>query len=144
MKKIAFAVCISFTSGCASLPQIFKHSYARSNYVAPEVNHVEAGKIARDMAKFLAAQLPPARTTIEIDPAGTSFHDILFTELVWRGFGVVEHPEDDSVRLRYFVTTLDTGIVVRMRYNDQVAGRFYNRSRGQLFANVYVVREAGK
>lgn len=144
MKKVALMVCLSLTSGCATFPQVFKQTSARSNYVAPEVNRDESEKIARDMARFLAGQLPPAKITLEIDPSGTSFHDILFNELVWRGFGVVEHADADAIQLRYFVTILDTGIVVRMKYNQQVAGRFYNRKAGQLLANAYVVREVTK
>lgn len=144
MKKVAVMVCLSLTSGCATFPQVFKQTAARTNYVAPEVNRDEAEKIARDMARFLSVQLPPAKTTIELDPSSTSFHDILFNELVWRGFGVVEHAEDDAVQLRYFVTILDAGIVVRMKYSQQVAGRFYNRKAGQLLANAYVVREVTK
>ena len=147
MKKVAMMVCLSFTSGCASFPQVsqvFNRPAARSNYIAPEISLGDTGRIARDMAKFLAVQLPPAKTTIELDPSGESFHDILSTELIWRGFGVVEHPEEDAVRVRYFVTSLDTGIVVRMKYNEQVAGRFYSRKAGQLFANTYVVRGVTK
>lgn len=149
MKKVALLACMSLASGCTTFPQVFKQTSARSSYVAPEVSHAESEKIARDMARFLSAQLPPAKTTIELGQAGTSFHDILFTELVWKGFGVVESkPEDgkETVSLRYFVTPLDTGIAVRMKYNQQVAGRFYNRTgAGQLsFASAYAVREATK
>lgn len=149
MKRAALIACMSLAAGCTTFPQVFKQTAARSSYVAPEVSHAEYEKIARDMARFLSAQLPPAKTTIELDPSGTSFHDIFFNELVWRGFGVVESkPEDgeNTVPLRYFVTILDTGIVVRMKYSQQVAGRFYNRTgAGQLsFASAYAVREATK
>lgn len=144
MKKVALMVCLSFTSGCATFPQVFKQASIRSNYVAPEISHAEAEKIAKDMARFLAMQLPPAKTTLELDHSGSPFHDTLFTELVWRGFGVVENPEDEAVRLGYFVTSLDKGILVRMKYGQHVAGRFYNRNAGQIFANAYAVREAVK
>jgi hypothetical protein len=151
MKKTAMIMSLSLASaGCATFPSfpIIKQFNVvkrekTMNYVAPEINPDEAGRIAKDMAKFLAMQLPPAKTTLEIDSSGTSFHDILSTELVWRGFGVVENPEDGAVKLRYFVTPLDTGIVVRMKYDQHVAGRFYQRGT-PLMGGAYVVRGADK
>lgn len=142
MKKTALAICL-LTSGCATFPAL-KQSKPSASYVSPEISLAESEEIARDMARFLSAQLPPAKTTIELDSSMSMFHEILFNELVWRGFGVIEHaPEDgDAVALRYFVTTLDTGIVIRMKYDRQVAGRFYNRVGNRLsFGNAYAVRE---
>lgn len=143
MKKTAIAICL-LTSGCATFPAL-KQSKPSASYVSPEISLSESEEIARDMARFLSVRLPPAKTTIELDSSVSMFHHFLFNELVWRGFGVVEHAEDGVVPLRYFVTTLDTGIVIRMKYDRQVAGRFYNRVGNRLsFGNAYAVREVAQ
>lgn len=142
MKKTALAICL-LTSGCATFPAL-KQGKPSGSYVAPEISQSESEEIARDMARFLAVRLSPAKTTIELDSSMSMFHEILFNELAWRGFGVIEHTSEDgdAVALRYFVTTLDTGIVIRMKYDRQVAGRFYNRVGNRLsFGNAYAVRE---
>lgn len=147
MRKLALIVGLSLAStGCATFPSlpIIKQSSRTVNYVSPEVSIVESKRITADMAGFLSDQLPPARTTIDLVPATSRFHEMLATELAWRGFGVAEGSEEaGAVQLRYFVTTLDTGIVIRMKYKDQMAGRFYQRG-AVLMGGAYAVRETGK
>lgn len=152
MRKSALIMGLSLAStGCATLSSFqmppflaIKQSSRVMDYVSPEVSLDESRKITSDMALFLADQLPPARTTIDLVPATSQFHEMLASELAWRGFGVsYGSEEEDAVRLRYFVTLLDTGIVIRMKYRDRMAGRFYRRGN-QLMGGVYAVREAGK
>lgn len=151
MRKSALIMSLSLAStGCATFPSFqmpsflaIKQSGRIMDYVSPEVSLEESKKITADMAVFLADQLPPARTTIDLVPATNRFHEMLATELAWRGFGVSAGVEEDVVQLRYFVTILDAGIVVRMKYQDRMAGRFYQRGN-RLIGGVYAVREAGK
>jgi hypothetical protein len=148
VKKSALIVSLSLAStGCATFPPfpLIKQESRVTDYVSPEVSPVESRKITADMARFLSEQLPAARTTIDIGRDQGSFHEMLATELAWKGFGVVEGLDEgeDIVPLRYFVTTLGAGIVVRMKYLDQVAGRFYRRG-ASLMGGAYAVREAGK
>lgn len=151
MRKSALIMGLSLAStGCATLPSFqmppflaIKQSSRVMDYVSPEVSLEESRKITSDMALFLADQLPPARTTIDLVPATSQFHEMLATELAWRGFGVSAGMAEDTIQLRYLVTILDSGIVVRMKYQDRMAGRFYRRGN-QLMGGVYAVREAGK
>lgn len=146
MKMTVIAAAIAL-SGCAAFPQ-FKQAekHALLSYVAPEVTMMEAEAVALDMARFLALQLPAARTTIELDPAHSMFHELLVDELLAKGFGVIEsgaETDSDPVHVRYFVTVLDNGIVVRMRYQGKMAGRYFSRGdSGLSFASAYAVREA--
>ena len=149
MRKAAMIMSLSLASaGCATFPSfpIIKQEKKVMNYVAPEVSLADSEKIAADMARFLANQLPPARTTIGLSGSSSMFNEMLVNELAWRGFGISEGGSGDDeqvVQLRYFVTILDTGIVVRMRYNAHVAGRFYQRGT-PLLGGVYVVRGLDK
>lgn len=142
MNKIALMVCASLASGCSTFPMLKQNANSPiASYVAPEISLSDSEKIAKDMAAFLSMQLPPAKTTIAVSPAPTLFHEMLFDELAWRGFGVVEYAEEDAVSLRYFLTPLDQGVLVRMRFNDSAASWFYSRTSNALsIGSAFAVR----
>lgn len=141
MKTIMVAILLSI-AGCASFPEFNKPS---SSYVAPEINSFEAEDVARDMAGFLAEQMPAAKTTIALEPSKALLHEILSNELKERGFGVTGgvKPDQQVVSVRYFVTVLDGGVLVRMKYSKHLAGRYYARLNGGKlsFTNRFAVRE---
>lgn len=141
--KLILSVIFLSIAGCASFPG-FKEPSA--SYVAPEVNSFEAEDVARDMAGFLAEQMPAAKTTIALEPSKALLHEILSAELKQRGFGVIDgdaKPDEQAVAVRYFVTILDGGVLVRMMYRKHLAGRYYARlDGGKLsFSNRFSVRE---
>ncbi|HEU4854371.1 MAG TPA: hypothetical protein VFS89_03685 [Nitrosospira sp.] len=139
MKKIILIVCFSMLSGCAALTALQEKT--ATSYVAAEISEVEAAAVAKDMVNFLSGQFPAAKTTISLESSKSVFHEMLSDELAANGFGVVETKTEGAVPLRYFVTLLDGGVLVRMSYSGQVAGRYYPRSSGNLLFNTqYAVR----
>jgi hypothetical protein len=74
---------------------------------------------------------------------------MLLDQLARKGFGIVESmPQtgQQEVQLRYLVTRLDRGLLVRLRYQDKEASRFYDRTvDGRLSLRTgYTIREAAK
>jgi|SRR5687768_210081 len=143
MKISAVAACFAL-AGCATFPGLNMKSQNIS-YVAQEINPDEMEDVAIDMAEFLAMQLPAAKTTIELEQSKTVFHEMLHDELKDKGFAVTETGQDqDAVPVRYVVTSLDNGVLLRVKYRGHVVSRFYSRKDGQLFAGGIAVREAEK
>lgn len=144
MKKLILALCVSSMFGCAQL-EALKQSQAIS-YVSKEISVYDSETIGEDMARFLASQLPAAKTTLYIEPTNTLVRQVLVGELTDMGFGIVEMKQGSAVALQYFVTPLDNGVLVRMRYNDMISSRYYSRQTdGSLFPSSKVaVREAAK
>lgn len=142
MKKTIIAVCLAL-SGCASFPQLTNPSQSVS-YTAGEISPGNLEWIAQDMVQFLSTQLPPATTTIELEPSASLFKDILMEQLSDNGFGIVEADHKHAVPIRHFITILDGGVLVRLNYRDNVASRYYQYSQeGELSsASAYSVREA--
>lgn len=146
MKKLILALCVSSMFGCAQL-EALRQSQAIS-YVSKEISVYDSETIGDDMARFLASQLPAAKTTLYIEPTNTLVRQVLVGELTDMGFGIVETKggEGAAIALQYFVTPLDNGVLVRMRYNDTISSRYYIRQTdGGLFpSNKVAVREAAK
>lgn len=149
MKMTVLAMCIAMSlTGCAQLEALRnRNASAPVSYVA-ELNEADSEKIGKDMTKFLAEQLPAAKTTVYVEPSNTIVRAVLVDEMAEKGFGILEMKPDQgpAVVLQYFVTTLSNGILVRMRYGDAVASRFYGRQTdGSLYAaGKIAVREAAK
>lgn len=151
MKKIALIMCMLSLSGCAALQAKMDAIAARStlgSYVAPEISKSDADEIAMDMAQFLAAQLPAAKTTLDLQLTKNKFHLKLIDQLTVRGFGIVQskaQPEQEqqgTVPVRYAVTLFDKGVLVELRYGGLVASRYLPRANdGHLsLHNKYAVR----
>lgn len=140
MKRIAAVLmCLATVPGCAALKNL------QSKNVGPQIAAPDVGPVTEDMAQFLAFQLPAAKTTLAIEPAETPLHQSLIGQLTGKGFGVSDD-DPQAVSLRYLVTPLDGGVLVRMQYKHTEASRYYPRaSDGSLsFSNIYSVREADK
>ncbi len=144
----AIVMCLSMT-GCATFANLVGQNApktATSSYVEA-ISLSDADIVARDMADFLSNQFASAKTTIELEPMNNEFHARLLAHLKSRGFGIVETgPELGATGLRYAVTQLDEGIILRMKYQGKEASQFYPRRQGGTLAlnNVYTVREAAK
>lgn len=122
------------------------------SYVEP-LTEPEAIVLANDISEHLITPLPRAQTTIVLDaPADTSkdlLTPVLAAKLRENGYGVVEAdpkkgPDpNDGTPIRYLVTPLESGIVLRLQYPGAEASRFYPRgSDGNLMTSQpFTVRE---
>lgn len=123
MRKVALAASFALAS-CATLEN-FKQVDSSGHYVSPEIGQ-ESETIAKDMASFLAAQIPPAKTILSLEPSKTEFHGALVGELTRKGFGVAEGgPLAGSVEVDYSLSLVGSGVVGRMSYQGKEASRFY-------------------
>jgi hypothetical protein len=148
MNKSLLAVCIALSlTSCAHI-EALRAKNTSASYVVQEMSESDSEIIGEDMAKFLASQFPAAKTAIYVEPSDTLVHEVLMEELTEMGFGILPlKPEPGAyVTLQYFVTPLDNGMLVRMRYSDRVSSRYYGRkSDGSLYASGKIaVREALK
>jgi hypothetical protein len=116
-------------SGCAVGPD--------SSYVAPLRQPADAETVADDIAAFVAMRLPATSSTVALDPtplsqAGNAVTPALAAALRHRGFGVAEATQaapPGAHRLRYLVTSLDNGDLVRLTLDDNAEGsRFFVRN----------------
>lgn len=148
MKALIIILMLAL-SGCAALQSKLDAIAAKStpgSYVAPEISKSDANEVAMDMAQFLAAQLPPAKTTLDLQLSSNKLHLKLVDQLMVRGFGIVQskgQPEQQgALPLRYSVTTFDKGVLVELRYGGHVASRYLPRGNdGHLsLHNKYAVR----
>jgi uncharacterized protein YceK len=148
MKTLTIILMLSL-SGCAALQSKLEAIAAKStpgSYVAPEISKSDADEVAMDMAQFLAVQLPPAKTTIDLQLSANKLHLKLIDQLMVRGFGIVQSKAQSehqgAVPLRYTVTTFDKGVLVELRYGGHVASRYLPRGNdGHLsLHNKYAVR----
>ena len=129
-----------------------------SSYVSQVDTPADAQVLAADMVVFVAAQLPAASSTVVLDPTPSGQADNALTPafvaaLRDRGFAVAgEEPASTSGahHIRYLVTPLDNGDLVRLSIDDGAqASRFFARnSAGGLQAGgPFMVRqmaEAGR
>lgn len=113
------------------------------SYVEPTVTASDAQTLASDTVAYLADPLPPARTTIVLDPPAAKDHDALTAAMLpalrARGYGVtLVDPQTGKaggagVPLRYIASPLDSGVLLRLQYQGTEASRYYPRSsNGQL------------
>ena len=121
----------------------------RSSYVEA-VTPADAPVLAADIAGFVAERLPAAATTMALDaPAGEMASDsltpVLRGELRRIGFGVADAGQNapGAHPLRYLVTPLDAGLLVRLQVDRTTASRLWLRnSAGALQAgSPFTVRE---
>ena len=150
MKRTVLAMCIAMSlTGCAQLEALKNRNAPAStaSFVA-ELNDTDSERIGKDMTMFLAEQLPAAKTTVYVEPSNTVVRAVLVDEMAAKGFGILETKPDQgpAVVLQYFITHLSNGILVRVRYGDAVASRYYGRQTdGNLYAaGKIAVREATK
>ncbi|MEX8140008.1 conjugal transfer protein TrbH [Acinetobacter baumannii] len=146
MNKLAFASVAAaalLLSACSTIRPT-------TSYVAPEIKESDAQVISFDTTNYLADTLPPAKTTLVLEPqpgSGDRLTPVLKEHLMKRGFGVVEvFPKStvgEGTRLRYLATPLDGGVALRLQFNQTEATRFYPRTAsGELSIGApFTVRE---
>ncbi|WP_443694974.1 conjugal transfer protein TrbH [Pseudomonas sp.] len=116
------------------------------SYVAPELTGSDAQVLAADSMAYLADPLPPARTTLILDPPLSGQNDALSAlfELSFRGRGygvLVVDPKTglaagQGTPLRYLASSFESGVVLRLQFQGSEATRFYPRSTGgKLLSN---------
>lgn len=112
------------------------------SYVAQLQQAADAEVLANGMAEFVAARLPAASTTLALDPTpsaqeGNAVTPALAAALRHRGFAIAESGQPAPAgahQLRYLVTPLDAGLLVRLSLDQSTEGaRFFARdSAGAL------------
>ncbi|MBD8483925.1 conjugal transfer protein TrbH [Pseudomonas coleopterorum] len=108
------------------------------SYVAPEVTAADAQTLAADTVAYLSDPLPPARTTLVLDPPTHAKHDALTVAMLnalrARGYGVsivdpkTGVPAGQGTPLRYLASPLYSGMVLRLQFQGVEASRFYPRT----------------
>lgn len=153
MKALALMVILLPLSGCAALQAKLEAMQAKAtpgSYVASEISESDANEVAMDMAEFLAARLPAAKTTLDLQLSANKLQTKLVDQLMVRGFGIiqskVQSDQEGTVMLQYKITRLDAGVLVRLRYGGHMATRYLSRAPdGRLSRqNKYAVREVAK
>ena len=124
-------------AGCATVSPT--SSFVQSS--APTDNSM----IASNVADFLRTELPPAKTTLVIEPSATGDQALLaqLGETLRRDGFAIAAPGSGAVAqpLRLLVTPLYTGFVVRIDYGSSEAGTYFGRdTSGQLQASSPFVR----
>lgn len=141
------SLAVALTLGaCATTPR------PSASYVDPAINSADAKTLADDAAAYLSGPLPPAHTTLVIDPpAARDMSDVLTPALQIalraKGYGIfilsadrpsakeLPEPQTGTV-LRYLANPLETGVVLRLQFHGMEASRFYQRSNdGVLLPN---------
>ncbi len=130
------------------------------SYVAPEVTASDARTLATDAVDFLADPLPPAKTTLLLDPPAVrqgAAPDVLTPAITdslrARGYGLAVVVDDrpaskdvQAIPFRYLASPLDNGIVLRLQFKGQEATKLYPRTTaGTLLTNgPFLLREVGQ
>lgn len=145
MIRLAFpCVAAALVAGCAIGPNV--------SFVSGVQRSSDARVLGRGVAEFAAARLPDGGT-IALDPpisgqAGNAVTPVLTAALRRRGFGVVEGKAPappGAHRLRYLVTPLDNGDLVRVTLDGSTSGaRFFarNTAGGLQAGGPYTVTQA--
>ncbi|MCC8943106.1 conjugal transfer protein TrbH [Bradyrhizobium sp. Arg68] len=110
------------------------------SFVAGGLSPADAMVLANDVATHLADSLPPAKSSLVLDPPASRNADVLtpvlLTKLRSAGYGVIEADprtgakSGEGTPVRYLVSPLDNGVVLRLQYLGVEATRFYPRSAG--------------
>jgi hypothetical protein len=118
------------------------------SYVTPglSLSKSDAATLANDTVQYLSGAFPPAKNTLVLDtPKGDdALTPLLMAQLRSAGFGVIEAERGIGVRIRYLVSPLDKGVVLRLQYLTVEAARFYPRGAGGnlLLTAPFTVKEA--
>lgn len=148
MRAVILLMVAVALSGCAAMKDKFASMSAQAggSYVSEGITEVDSGVVAKDITDFLVEQLPAAKTTLGVSSSRSPFDALLREVLARSGFGVADDRSDSAIPFRYLVTHLDKGVLVRLRYGNKEASRYYDRSAdGQLALNsIFTVREAVK
>lgn len=126
------------------------------SYVAGGLSPADATVLATDIADHLADPLPPAKSSVVLDPPASQAADaltpVLLSKLRSTGYGVIVADPKTGAKpgagtpVRYLVSPLDNGVVLRLQYLGVEATRFYPRSAGGALvaAGPFTVREGAQ
>ena len=109
-----------------------------NSYVGQVATPADAQVLAGDIANLVAGRLPAASTTVALDPtpsdqAGNVLTPALVAALRDHGFAVADSTQAGTLgthHIRYLVTRLDNGDLVRVTVDDGAAeaSRFFVRN----------------
>jgi len=109
-----------------------------TSYVGPLTAPADAAVLASGITEFMASRLPPASTTLALDPlasdqASNALTPALTAALRKRGFATVEAGNvapPGARRLRYWVTPMQAGNLVRLAIDGGAieGSRFFVRN----------------
>lgn len=112
------------------------------SYVEPSLNANDALTLSREAVAYLADALPPAKTTLVLDPPAAKDHDALTAAMLpalrARGYGVTlvdpktGNAAGQGIPLRYVASPFDTGVLMRLQYQGAEASRYYPRGSNGL------------
>ncbi|GLU28237.1 hypothetical protein Brsp01_34700 [Brucella sp. NBRC 12950] len=123
------------------------------SYVSVNLPAAEATQLAADAVSYLSDELPPARTTIIITSRAVGIDEDQVTSAMTAalrntGYGVVtanlaRQDKIPGVALRFLVSRLEEGILLRFQYNGHEAARFYIRTptEGLVPVSSFTVRK---
>jgi hypothetical protein len=119
-----------------------------ASFVPATLSSSDNQVMADAITDYLGSALPPARTTLAVEPAisgNQAFLAQISTDLRARGFGIADAKTADArfPRLRLLVSPIWSGYVVRIDYAGQEASTYFARdTSGALQANIaFVHRE---
>ena len=144
--RLTLPCLVVLLAGCAFGP--------RSSYVTQLQQPGDAETLANSVADFVADRLPAASSTVALDPtpsdqSGNALTPALAGAIRRRGFAVAENGQSvkgNAHHLRYLITPLDNGDLVRLTLDDATEGaRFFQRNTaGELHARgPFTVTQAG-
>ena len=126
-KSLPLIVAATMLSGCAYDPD--------GSYVEPLTAPADATVLAGAMTEFVSMRLPAARNALilQVTSAGQASNAVtplLTDDLRRRGFALVADGTEGAHRVRYLVTPLDQGDLVRLSLDggNTEASRFFVRT----------------
>lgn len=148
MMRLLFATTLALLmSACASMRPTM-------SFVASDMTPGDAMVLAKDAAAYLANPLPPAKTTVVLDPPINKSTDVMTSAMIealrGTGYGVIVAGRQNGSKagegtpVRYGVSPLESGVLLRLQYLRTEASRFYSRSAGGalIAAGPFTVRGA--
>lgn len=146
MRALVVILCVLLASCAAINP--------RASFVAGQLTASDAGVLASASAEHFRGIYPAAKSSIAIETAatgqeGNAFALALDAELRRYGYAVsVNSPSApapaDAIRVRYVVSSLESGLVLQLQYGGTEAARYFARDSGGALvaASPYTVKEA--
>lgn len=95
----------------------------------------DAATLASEMTTFVKSTLPPGSSTLVLDPppaeqASNTLTPVFADSLRQAGFAIAPAATPEARHIRYLVTPLDGGTLVRLSVGGTQAARFFVREAG--------------
>jgi hypothetical protein len=130
LESIVLLSCL-FSVGCSTVTPY-------NSYVDPHTPSMDMGILAKSMTSFIAKQYPPASSTLVLyppvdteDQLNNALTPVLTRDLKVAGFAISDLRQKiaGSHTIRYWVTPMDMGLLVRLKLDNTEASRWYQRNR---------------